>query len=48
MTTVERVNANDVIEALKAEYGGFRMLHPKGIFEALMTGEQWSVKNDRP
>ena len=40
MTAVERANVNDVIEALKAEYGGFRMLYPKGVFEALMNGEQ--------
>lgn len=40
MTTVDKATVSDVIEALKPEYGSFRMLNPKGVLEALMTGEQ--------
>ncbi|MEG0873784.1 MAG: hypothetical protein RR219_00060 [Clostridiales bacterium] len=40
MTTVEKACVADVIEALKPEYGSFRMLTPKGVLEYLMTGEQ--------
>ncbi|MGN0963148.1 MAG: hypothetical protein ACI4PP_06190 [Clostridia bacterium] len=39
MTTVDRACTKDVIEALKPEYGNFRMLSEKGVLEALMTGE---------
>lgn len=37
-TTVEEACADDVIEALKPEYGKFRHLKPKSVLEALFTG----------
>lgn len=40
MTTVEKASAKDVVNALKAQYGSFRMLNEKAVLEALMTGEQ--------
>lgn len=40
ITTVDEACADDVIEALKPEYGNFRMLRKKSVIEALMTAEQ--------
>jgi len=37
-TTVDEACAEDVIEALKPEYGKFRHLTPKSVLEALFTG----------
>jgi len=37
-TTVEEACAEDVINALKPEYGNFRHLKPKAVLEALFTG----------
>ena len=39
-TKVDEACADDVIEALKPEYGNFRMLKKKSVIEALMTAEQ--------
>jgi len=38
-TTVKEACAEDVMEALKKEYHGFRMLNPKAIYETLFTAE---------
>lgn len=38
-TTVKEACADDVIDALKGQYGSFRMLNKKAVIEALMTGE---------
>ncbi|GAA0086504.1 hypothetical protein ACH36K_09960 [Clostridium sp. MB05] len=38
-TTVEEACANDVINALKGEYGKFKALNKKDIITALMTAE---------
>lgn len=40
MTSVDKASAHDVVEALKPQYGSFRMLNEKDVLEALMTGEQ--------
>lgn len=39
-TTVERASADDVIEALKPEYGKFKGLRKPQVIEALMTAEK--------
>ncbi|MEG0392733.1 MAG: hypothetical protein RR626_08225 [Anaerovoracaceae bacterium] len=38
-TKVDEACADDVIEALKGEYGGFRALNRKAVIESLMTAE---------
>ena len=40
LTTVEKASAEQVYEALKGEYGNFRMCKEKAIFEALLTAEK--------
>lgn len=39
-TKVDEACADDVIQALKPEYGSFKMLKKKAVIEALMTAEQ--------
>ena len=38
-TTVKEASADDVIEALKGEYGSFKALEKKAVINALMTAE---------
>jgi DNA-binding PadR family transcriptional regulator len=38
-TKVEEASADDVIEALKGEYGNFKALNKKEVIAALMTAE---------
>jgi len=38
-TKVEEASAEDVISALKPEYGNFKALNKKAVIEALMTAE---------
>lgn len=38
-TTIDEACADDVIEALKGEYGNFKALNKKAVVEALMTAE---------
>jgi len=38
-TTVKEACADDVIEALKGEYGSFKALESKAVITALMTAE---------
>ncbi len=38
-TKVEEASADDVIEALKGEYGNFKALNKKEVISALMTAE---------
>ncbi len=38
-TTVDEACADDVINALKPEYGSFKALKKKAVIEALMTAE---------
>lgn len=38
-TTVKEACADDVIEALKPEYGNFKALKKPAVVEAIMTGE---------
>ena len=38
-TTVEEACADDVINALKGEYGSFKALNKKAVITALMTAE---------
>ncbi len=38
-TTVKEASADDVIEALKGEYGKFKALNRKDVIAALMTAE---------
>ncbi|MHC1723692.1 MAG: hypothetical protein AB9836_10890 [Aminipila sp.] len=38
-TTVKEACADDVIEALKGEYGSFKSLRKPAVIEAIMTGE---------
>ncbi len=38
-TTVKEACADDVIEALKPQYGNFKALKKKAVIEALMTAE---------
>lgn len=38
-TTVKEACADDVIEALKGEYGSFKALKKPAVIEAIMTGE---------
>lgn len=38
-TTVKEASADDVIEALKGEYGKFKALNRKDVISALMTAE---------
>ena len=38
-TRVKEACADDVIEALKGEYGNFKALKKKSVIEALMTAE---------
>lgn len=38
-TTVKEACADDVIEALKGEYGNFKALNKKDVVSALMTAE---------
>ena len=40
MTTVDKASAKEVVDALKPEYGSFRMLNMLTVQEALMTAEQ--------
>lgn len=39
MTKVEEASADDVIEALKDEYGHYKAMKKPAVVEALMTGE---------
>ncbi|MDP3479490.1 MAG: hypothetical protein Q8R88_06945 [Desulfoprunum sp.] len=39
-TTVKEACADDVIKALKSEYGSFKALSKNAVIEALMTAEQ--------
>lgn len=39
MTKVNEACADDVIEALKGDYGSFKSLKKKAVVEALMTAE---------
>ena len=49
-TTVKEACADDVIEALKPQYGNFKALKKKAVIEALMTAEanglRFELKND--
>lgn len=38
-TKVQEASADDVIEALKGEYGSFKALKKPSVIEAIMTGE---------
>lgn len=38
-TTVKEASADNVIEALKGEYGNFKALEKKAVINALMTAE---------
>ncbi|AYD40420.1 hypothetical protein D4Z93_07730 [Clostridium fermenticellae] len=38
-TKVEEASADDVIEALKGDYGNFKALKKKAVINALMTAE---------
>ncbi|MCL1996334.1 MAG: hypothetical protein FWG63_09030 [Defluviitaleaceae bacterium] len=38
-TQVEEASAEDVIEVLKDDYGDYKMLNKKAIYEILLTGE---------
>lgn len=38
-TTVKEACADDVIEALKGQYGSFKSLRKPAVIEAIMTGE---------
>lgn len=38
-TTVEEASADNVIEALKGEYGSFKALQRQAVINALMTAE---------
>lgn len=38
-TKIEEASADDVINALKGEYGNFKALNKKSVIEALMTAE---------
>lgn len=38
-TTVKEACADDVIEALKGDYGSFRALKRAAVIESIMTGE---------
>lgn len=38
-TTVKEACADDVIEALKGDYGSFKALKKPAVVEAIMTGE---------
>lgn len=38
-TKVEEASADDVIEALKGEYGSFKALKKSAVIEAIMTAE---------
>ncbi len=38
-TTVKEACADDVIEALKGDYGSFKALKKPAVIEAIMTGE---------
>jgi hypothetical protein len=40
VTTVKEACADDVISALKGQYGSFKALSREGVVEALMTAEQ--------
>ena len=40
MTTVNEACVADAIDALKGEYGSFKMCRPKTMQEALMTAEK--------
>jgi len=40
VTTVKEACADDVINALKGQYGSFKALSKQGVVEALMTAEQ--------
>ena len=39
MTKVDKASNLDVINALKNEYGNFKMLRPEAVEEALMTAK---------
>lgn len=38
-TTIKEASADDVIEALKGQYGNFKALRKPAVVEALMTAE---------
>ena len=38
-TKVEEACADDVIEALRPEYGDFKLLNQKDVYEAMYTGQ---------
>ncbi|MGI6751783.1 MAG: hypothetical protein ACOX4U_04085 [Anaerovoracaceae bacterium] len=38
-TTVKEASADDVIQALKGEYGNYKALKKPAVIEAIMTGE---------
>lgn len=38
-TTIERASADDVIEALRPEYGSYKALKRAAVVEAIMTAE---------
>lgn len=38
-TRVKEACVEDIIEALKGEYGSFKALNPEGVLNALMTAE---------
>ena len=38
-TTVDEACADDVVAALKPEYGSFKLLNRKDVYEALFTGQ---------
>lgn len=38
-TTIKEASADDVIEALKGQYGSFKALRKPAVVEALMTAE---------
>ena len=40
VTTVKEACADDIISALKGQYGSFKALSKQGVVEALMTAEQ--------
>lgn len=40
LTTVDKASAAQVYDAIKKDYGSYRMCKEKSIFEALMTAEK--------
>ena len=39
LTKVEEACAADVVEALRPDYGNFKLLNEKDVYEALFTGQ---------